>query len=197
MIATTEFMQTLAWSLLHFLWQGAAIAAVAAAFMFVLRKPATRYLVGIAALALMLGPSSSLSPLISEPAATVAEVAAIGAPAAAPASSERGQCALRKRSHGASERPFLPAVDFAWIARGWLLGVFVFALRIAFGLLVLEHLRRRNLIALPEALVARFRALQHRLGIRRVIRYCECHSLERPRRDRILPPHRAACPCAR
>ena len=27
MIATTEFMQTLAWSLLHFLWQGAAIAA--------------------------------------------------------------------------------------------------------------------------------------------------------------------------
>ena len=33
MIATTEFMQTLAWSLLHFLWQGAAIAAVAAAFM--------------------------------------------------------------------------------------------------------------------------------------------------------------------
>ena len=48
MNATTEFMQTLAWSLLHFLWQGAAIAAVAASFMFVLRRPATRYLVGIA-----------------------------------------------------------------------------------------------------------------------------------------------------
>ena len=56
----------------------------------------------------------------------------------------------------------------------------MFALRIAFGLLVLEQLRRRNLIALPDALVNRFRALQQRLGIRRVIRYCECHSLSVP-----------------
>ena len=30
-------LQVLAWSLLHFLWQGAAIAAVAAAIMFVFR----------------------------------------------------------------------------------------------------------------------------------------------------------------
>ena len=66
MSATTEFMQTLAWSLLHFLWQGAAIAAVAAAFMFVLRKPATRYLVGIAALALMLVSFGVTFALISE-----------------------------------------------------------------------------------------------------------------------------------
>jgi len=47
-------------------------------------------------------------------------------------------------------------------------------------LAVLEQLRRRNLIALPEALVIRFRILQHRLGIRRVIQYCECHSLNVP-----------------
>ena len=72
------------------------------------------------------------------------------------------------------------AGDFAWIARGWLLGVFVFALRIALGLFVLEQLRRRNVIALPDALVVRFRVLQHRLGIRRVIQYCECHSLSVP-----------------
>jgi hypothetical protein len=87
MIATNGFMQTLAWSLLHFLWQGAAIAAVAAAFMAVLRKPASRYLVGITALTLMLGAFVVTFAALSEPAATVAEVAAIGAPAAAPASS--------------------------------------------------------------------------------------------------------------
>ena len=179
MSATTGFMQTLAWSLLHFLWQGAAIAAVAAAFMAVLRKPASRYLIGITALALMLGSFVVTFAAISEPAATVAEVAAIGAPAAVPPSvngaSQHSVHELMEEQAAISS-----ASDFAWIARGWLLGVFVFALRIAFGLAVLEQLRRRNLIALPEALVVRFRILQHRLGIRRVIQYCECHSLNVP-----------------
>jgi beta-lactamase regulating signal transducer with metallopeptidase domain len=179
MSATTGFMQTLAWSLLHFLWQGAAIAAVAAAFMAVLRKPASRYLIGITALALMLGSFVVTFAAISEPAATVAEFAAIGAPAAAPPSlngvSQHSVNELMEEQAAISS-----ASDFAWIARGWLLGVFVFALRIAFGLAVLEQLRRRNLIALPEALVVRFRILQHRLGIRRVIQYCECHSLNVP-----------------
>jgi hypothetical protein len=82
MTPTTEIMSTLAWSLLHFLWQGAAIAAVAAAFMFVFRKPATRYLVGIAALALMLVSFGITFTLISGSHAAV-EVSAAGAPAAA------------------------------------------------------------------------------------------------------------------
>jgi hypothetical protein len=86
--------------------------------------------------------------------------------------------------------------DFLWIARGWLAGVFVFALRIALGLLVLEHLRRRNVVALPDALVGKFLALQRRLGIRRVIRYAESRSLSVPAvvgflRPVILLPMRA------
>ena len=155
MIATNGFMQTLAWSLLHFLWQGAAIAAVAAAFMAVLRKPATRYLVGITALALMLGSFVVTFAAISESAATVAEVAAIRAPAAAPTSSN-GASAHSGNDFTEERAAISSASDFAWIARGWLLGVFVFALRIAFGLAVLEQLRRRNLIALPEALSSDF-----------------------------------------
>lgn len=191
---TTEIMRTLAWSLLHFLWQGAAIAAVAAALMFVFRKPATRYLVGIAALALMLVSFGITFTLISGPSGTATEVSSAGAPAAASLS-----------TLGANANPNLfpgeqAAVSsdggFLWIARGWLAGVFVFALRIAFGLLVIEHLRRRNLIALPEALVVRFRILQHRLGIRRAIRYAECHSLSVPAvigffRPIVLLPMRA------
>ena len=39
MNASADFMNALAWSLVHFLWQGAAIAALAAAFMFVFRSP--------------------------------------------------------------------------------------------------------------------------------------------------------------
>jgi beta-lactamase regulating signal transducer with metallopeptidase domain len=187
-------MQTLAWSLLHFLWQGTAIAAIAAAAMVVLRNPATRYLVGITALVLMLASFVITFAAISAPAATVAE-AAIGAPAAAPASAR--EATAYSANNLMEERAAVSSSgDFAWIARGWLIGVFVFALRMAFGLLVLEHLRRRNLIALPDALVERFRALQQRLGIRRVIRYCECHSLSVPAvigffRPIVLLPMRA------
>lgn len=195
MIATTEFMQTLAWSLLHFLWQGAAIAAVAAAFMVVVNRPATRYLVGIAALLLMLCSFVVTFALISAPAATVADGVAMGAPAAAPASSV-GATANSVNELMEERAAISSAEGFAWIARGWLIGVCVFALRIAFGLAVIEHLRRRNLIALPEPLVQRFRALQQRLGIRRVIRYCECRSLSVPAvigffRPIVLLPMRA------
>src|ERR1700747_2191236 len=47
-------MQSLGWALLHFFWQGTALAAVAAAAMVLFRKPAARYLIGIGTLGLML-----------------------------------------------------------------------------------------------------------------------------------------------
>jgi beta-lactamase regulating signal transducer with metallopeptidase domain len=176
MIATSEFMQTLAWSLLHFLWQGAAIAAIAAAFMFVLRTPAARYLVGISALVLMLASFATTFTLISGVTSAAGSMGAVEAPAAAsPSNLEAAAISTHEvvEAHASAD-------SIAWIARGWLAGVFLFALRIAFGLMVLEQLRRRNLVALPDALVMRFRALQKRLGIRRAIRYCECHLLRVP-----------------
>jgi len=47
-------MQSLGWALLHFLWQGTALAAVAAAAMALCRRSSARYLVGLGALILML-----------------------------------------------------------------------------------------------------------------------------------------------
>jgi beta-lactamase regulating signal transducer with metallopeptidase domain len=176
MIATSDLMQTLAWSLLHFLWQGAAIAAVAAAVMYVLRSPSARYLVGISALVLMLASFAITFSLISGAPNAAESLGVTGTPAAA-ASSTLEAAAI----YSGESAPTISSADsVAWIARGWLAGVFLFALRIAFGLMVLEQLRRRNLVALPEALLVRFRILQHRLGIRRAIGYFECHQLRVP-----------------
>jgi len=47
-------MQSLGWALLHFLWQGTALAALAAAAMAVFRKPSARYLIGIIVVGFML-----------------------------------------------------------------------------------------------------------------------------------------------
>src|SRR5687768_676227 len=84
MTGTNDFMQTLAWSLLHFLWQGAAIAAVAAACMYVFRKPATRYVVGIGALALMLASFAITFSLVGGPSAGSVQDGAPAAPVALP-----------------------------------------------------------------------------------------------------------------
>src|SRR5579863_8345388 len=47
-------MHSLGWALLHFLWQGTALAALAAAVMGVIRRPSVRYAIGLLMLALML-----------------------------------------------------------------------------------------------------------------------------------------------
>ena len=47
-------MHSLGWALLHFLWQGTALAALAAVAMAVCRRASVRYVLGIGALLLML-----------------------------------------------------------------------------------------------------------------------------------------------
>jgi beta-lactamase regulating signal transducer with metallopeptidase domain len=191
----TDLTHTLAWSLLHFLWQGTAIAALAAALMSLFREATTRYLIGIAALVMMLasfgvtfamlgGPrvEAGASRVDTVPAAVVTEVPAIVAARPAP-------------SHPAAAAS-APQRDFAWVARGWLAGVCLLALRIAFGLLLIEGLRRRNLSALPADIVAMCRKLQQRLGISRAVDYFECRLVTVPSvigfiRPVVLLPMRA------
>ncbi|HKF02213.1 MAG TPA: hypothetical protein VKB49_07850, partial [Candidatus Sulfotelmatobacter sp.] len=86
-------MQSLGWALLHFVWQGAALAAFAAAAMALLRRPSARYLTGLIALALMLlSPAvtyflyaqqqTSAAPTMSTPLAAAARPIARGSTAA-------------------------------------------------------------------------------------------------------------------
>jgi beta-lactamase regulating signal transducer with metallopeptidase domain len=168
-------MNALAWSLVHFLWQGAAIAALAAALMFAFKSPSTRYLVGVGALALMLMSFAVTFSVMRDSSGNGAERSAdLPVPVAATAWNHDNSAPLS----------FVAAPEasdnFLWVARAWLVGVFGLALRIVFGLLVLEQLRRRGLVDLPPALVARFRALQARIGVSRFVRYCECQAVRVP-----------------
>src|ERR1700693_962874 len=47
-------MQSLGWALLHFVWQGTALAALAATAMALCRRSSARYLIGVGVLVLML-----------------------------------------------------------------------------------------------------------------------------------------------
>lgn len=170
-------MQSLGWALLHFLWQGTALAAMAAAAMALCRRASARYLVGVGALALML-----VAPLVtfffysqnpSEMAAT----------AKSPIVSARWQVATSKRvAILATQAPSVaPPLDvLPWLVETWLLGVAFLSLRSAGGFLLLERERRRQSTAVNERVLEICYTLQDRLGLNRAIDYCECKWLQAP-----------------
>jgi beta-lactamase regulating signal transducer with metallopeptidase domain len=174
MNTSTSMVDTLALSLLHFLWQGAAIAALAGTLMLVLRRPATRHLLGVGALVLMLISFGTTVALLSGGDGT-REILSARAPAAALASPK--VATVTSLSVLWTSQAATSPDAHLWMARAWFAGVFVLALRIVFGLLAIQRLRRRSLVALSPQLVARFETLQARLGIDRVIRFCQCEAV--------------------
>ena len=125
------FVQALAWTLVHFLWQGAAIGLVALVLMRSSRLPWTRYAIGVGALALMLiAPIVTLLVQLSLSIVADAEItlaSALGSTAAVTLSNVAtdGGGALTFR---------LPDIMFAAIVGLWLAGVGVFGLRLAGGM---------------------------------------------------------------
>ena len=175
-------MQSLGWALLHFLWQGTALAALAAAAMALCRRASARYVLGVIALALML-----LAPLATffyaQQHSGVADAAKSSPLAAAAWSTARGRDAasgaIQRVSIGQSSRT--PSLDaLPWLVEAWLLGVAFFSLRSAGGFFLLERERRRqSSVVSPRVLEICYR-LQDRIGLNRAIAYCECAWLQAP-----------------
>src|SRR5579863_856439 len=134
-------MHALGWALLHFLWQGMALGALAAAAMAICRRTSLRYVVGVAVLALMLLAPVATFVLYAQqyaaarPSQQTSTVTAFAWPAAkyAPA-----RPAVRQSVS-------VPSFDATpWLVQAWLLGVAFLSLRSAGGFLLLERERRRQ-----------------------------------------------------
>src|SRR6267143_620813 len=174
-----ELMRTLGWTLLHFVWQGAALAALFAVAMAACRSAAARYAVAAGVLALMMaspvitfvwlqretipavrsGAQGSL-PWVGTATKHAVVAAVSGAPAAATRSAQ--------------------SVAMLWLVELWFLGVLILSLRTAGGLLLIERMRRKEIKPIGQEIYARCMALQRRMGLDRVVRYCECHRLDAP-----------------
>ncbi len=172
-------MLALGWALLHFVWQGTALAALGAAAMAISRRTQVRYLLGVVALALMLlapaatfvfylqqnsdSPRASRHPSMAETAhATSAAIQ----PASAPSGSE--------------SKPFSSLDSLPFLVEAWLIGVAFFSLRSAGGFLLLERERRRQSNVVEDPILEICHSLQYQLGIARAIQYCECAWLQAP-----------------
>jgi len=180
-------MQSLGWALLHFLWQGTALAALAAGAMALCRRASTRYLLGVVALALMLLAPLATFFFYSQQHSGVADTAKSSPLAAArttardrdAASGPAERSAFGRYSIGRSS--IAPSLDaLPWLVEAWLLGVAFFSLRSAGGFLLLERERRKQSIVVGPQVLEICRRLQDQLGIDRAIAYCECKWLQAP-----------------
>src|SRR5690349_7209935 len=137
-------MHTLGWTLLHFLWQGTALAAVAAAAMAVCRRPSVRYIFGVGVLALML-----LAPLVTLFVISVGHSGTADAAKSLPlVAAARPIATGREPMSGPTSAmnlsKSLPRFIEGWLVEAWLLGVAFFGLRSAGGFFLLERERRKQ-----------------------------------------------------
>jgi beta-lactamase regulating signal transducer with metallopeptidase domain/uncharacterized protein YnzC (UPF0291/DUF896 family) len=174
-----QMLRALAWALLHFLWQGIALAALAAATMAVIRRASVRYVVGVGALVLMLAAplvTFSIYTLQSSSTFVNAPIVPIAGPILSGAMSASGAPRLlAARPIETNSNDALP-----WLVEAWLIGVAFFSLRSAGGFILLERERRRRSSVVSERLLEMCYALQDQLGIRRAIQFCECSWLQAP-----------------
>lgn len=170
-------MQALGWALLHFLWQGTALAALAAATMALTRRPSVRYAIGLAVLALMLlAPVVTLF-LYSRQPAPLASLKTSSPLVTAAWPIAKGNTASGGATVSARARSF---DAFPWLVEAWLMGVALLSIRSAGGFFLLERERRRTLAVVSDQVLDICFRLQDQLGITRAIQYCESASLQAP-----------------
>lgn len=182
-------VECLGWTLVHFIWQGFAIAAVLAIVLRLLRGKAShqRYLVGCLALVLM-----AITPIVTfrvvgasyaeEPATAVTSVLTSVPPGSAllnPSSSSRIVVTARQ---SVRSRSFAQRIEriFPWMVLGWSLGVLALSCRLLGGWLQVERLRRHGVSVPMEDWHQRMAILSQRLDIHRPVQLLQSALVEVP-----------------
>ncbi len=170
-------LRLLALSLLHFLWQGAALAALAYVVMALCRSAAARYAVGVTTLSLMIAaPVGTFLVFRAQDQSAAPSVAIrLATNDAAPTSLSVWAPAKNPVKRQESVPPY-----WLWLVELWFMGVVLLSLRSAGGILLVEGLRRKETMPLSEEVLEICEGLQQRMGLTRAIRYCESLRLDAP-----------------
>jgi beta-lactamase regulating signal transducer with metallopeptidase domain len=190
-----ELLQALGWTLLHFIWQGAGLAALFAVANTVCRRASTRYALAVITLILMMAAPVITFTWILQQANPAVGSGAQGYSAWVAAPIHAATARIHS-SAPAAETPARQPAGMLWFVEAWFLGVVLLSLRTAGGLFVIERMRRKEIKPVPAVLLEKCMALQRRMGLARVIRYCECLRLDAPAvlgwfRPVVLLPARA------
>jgi beta-lactamase regulating signal transducer with metallopeptidase domain len=170
-------IQALAWTLIHFCWQAAAIAVVyrVASVPLAGRSSNARYLAALTALLLMLAAAAvTFSWEIRTPVVAPIRFAMPNATAPIPAEVHTGykfspiltpaSDPVPSFSGSLSVTALLP-----WIDAFWLIGVLALSARSIGGWWLLERLRKSATVEAPAAAAASFRRIANALGLRKTV----------------------------
>ena len=179
-LAQSPVVPVLAWTLVHFLWQGAVIALLAWAAMRVCASSASRrYGVGVAALAAMV-----LAPLVT--------FTILAAPARAITSGHVLQTPNTSALAPVTTAPGLPVAELVSTTSGtaswmlaalvivWMTGVLIFAVRLLGGWMVARRLARRAVRPAAAHIQALAERMATRLAVRRAVRIVESSAVAVP-----------------
>ena len=170
-------LRTLALSLLHFVWQGAAIAALAYVTLSVCRNASTRYAIAVAAMiAMLLSPAATFLVLRGQVTAAVLDTAAAEIQ---PLADQPAAVAANAASHSPVQRES-SALPLLLLVEAWFAGVLLLSLRSIGGFVQIERLRRRKLAGVPDDILELCLDLQDRMGVARRIRYCQSIRVDVP-----------------
>ena len=164
-------MERLGWTLLHFLWQGLALAVLYAAARRLVRA---HYLLGCAALAAMM-----MAPLVTwfvlAPADAMPEM--VARIANVPAQEPVTAVALPPLS---APMPLQQPQFLFWVVTIWLAGALVFGVRLAGGWMVAARLRTVLVRPAPPEWQDALRRLAARIGLSRPVRLLVSGLVEAP-----------------
>ena len=169
----TPVAHALSWALIHFLWEGAAVAALLAAALFVFRPASARVRYGLACVALfaMLAAGgvtlAILWPRIHMDAGVLIR-SGLPPAAHAPAPPMPGP------------PPAPPPDRLPWLAPFWMAGVLIFYLRTATSWAAAQRLRRHGTMVASADWQERLRALAQRLRVSRPVTMLESCLAETP-----------------
>lgn len=174
-----EVLRVLGWTLLHFVWQGAGLAALFAVAMAICRSAPMRYALAVAALGLMMASPVITFRWLNREAVPAVQSGEHGALTWAETSTQNAT-ALSGSVAPAARRPEVRPTAMLWLVEAWFLGVVLLSLRTAGGLLLIARMRLKEIKPVASELYEQCLALQKKMGLDRVIRYCECHRLDAP-----------------
>ena len=175
-----QTLHALGWTLLHFVWQGAALAALLAAALMVSRNANVRYALGIGTLTLMVAaPVVTFAWLNRTPAPTpVVETPVVATSSEVmytPEAVSPTDPLVHALASGTSREDLM-----IWLVQAWFVGVMLLFVRTAGGLVWLTRTRRGEIEPLSEEMHRQCLMLQQRMGLQRHIRYGQSRSFDSP-----------------
>jgi uncharacterized protein (TIGR03435 family) len=167
-LSSQPWVERLGWVLLHFLWQGALIAALYAAMRIGIARtsrPNVRYILACAALAAMIA-----APLVTwslmRPSEAPASTHLIDrVPLAASTTAATLPVSLRETVSSAPSAQFLP-----WVVAIWLAGAIALSIRLIGGWVIAARLRSTLVRPAPPEWQRTLNRLKARVGVSRPVR---------------------------